>query len=439
MAVPVIMPKLGQSVESCIITEWYKRVGDKVEIGELLFAYETDKASFVYEAKDEGLLLEIFSRAGDEVPVHTTVAVIGNKGENYDSLRPEVANTGIATPGESTSRTVLPEPGDTIVDQASTKSRGISPRARKKAEQLHIPVSDLKGTGPSGRIIERDIQVKEDQHHRITPLARAMMEKEHLQYDKDHLPPYSRITSKDLVNPPAPGDKDYDMIRLSNIRRIIAENMARSLHTAAQLTHHTSADASRILTLRKSIKQVRETTPQMQDITLNDMVCFALVKALLQHPEVNAHFLGDSIRVFHGVHLGMAVDTSRGLMVPVLENAQACTLRDLSSRLKDLAARCQAGNIDPDLLSPEKASFTVSNLGAYGIEMFTPVLNLPQVGILGVNTIVMRPVVLRDQTIQSVPFIGLSLTYDHRAVDGAPASRFLQRVKEEIENFPISI
>jgi pyruvate dehydrogenase E2 component (dihydrolipoyllysine-residue acetyltransferase) len=439
MAVPVIMPKLGQSVESCIITEWYKRVGDKVEIGELLFAYETDKASFVYEAKDEGLLLEIFSRAGDEVPVHTTVAVIGNKGENYDSLRPEVANTGIAAPGESTSRTVLPEPGNTLVDQASTKSRGISPRARKKAEQLHIPVSDLKGTGPGGRIIERDIQVKEDQHHRITPLARAMMEKEHLQYDKDHLPPYSRITSKDLVNPSAPGDKDYDMIRLSNIRRIIAENMVRSLHTAAQLTHHTSADASRILTLRKSIKQVRETTPQMQDITLNDMVCFALVKALLQHPEVNAHFLGDSIRVFHGVHLGMAVDTSRGLMVPVLENAQACTLRDLSFRLKDLAARCQAGNIDPDLLSSEKASFTVSNLGAYGIEMFTPVLNLPQVGILGVNTIVMRPVVIRDQTIQSVPFIGLSLTYDHRAVDGAPASRFLQRVKEEIENFPISI
>jgi len=165
------------------------------------------------------------------------------------------------------------------------------------------------------------------------------------------------------------------------------------------------------------------------------MICFAVIKALHKHPEVNGHFLGDHMKLFQKVNLGFAVDSDRGLMVPTLLEADQYTLEELSGKLKELAEKSRKGNIDPDLLIPESAGFTVSNLGAYGVEMFTPVINLPQIAILGINTIINRPADKGDGTIELIPFIGLSLTYDHRALDGGPASLFLREVKEQIEKF----
>jgi pyruvate dehydrogenase E2 component (dihydrolipoamide acetyltransferase) len=164
------------------------------------------------------------------------------------------------------------------------------------------------------------------------------------------------------------------------------------------------------------------------------MVCYAVIRALKKFPGANAHFLGDRVREFHQVNLGVAVDTERGLLVPALLHADDYSLPGLSSRLKTLTEDARKGSISPDLLSPEAATFTVSNLGNYGVEMFTPVINLPQVAILGVNTIVQRPTVLEDGTFGFQPFIGLSLTYDHRALDGGPATRFLAAIKTETEN-----
>ena len=214
--------------------------------------------------------------------------------------------------------------------------------------------------------------------------------------------------------------------------------MQASLQNSAQLTHHLSADARAILKLRNTVKE-KQLNGNFPNITLNDMVCYALIRTLLKQPELNAQFSPDSIRTFNKVHLGMAVDTPRGLMVPVLKNADDYSLRGLSSQLKQLAESCRAGNIDPELLQSEAGSFTVSNLGAYGIELFTPVINLPQIGILGVNTIVYRPGDTGDGIIGFIPVIGLSLTYDHRAVDGAPASNFLRELKIAIENFDTSV
>ncbi len=170
------------------------------------------------------------------------------------------------------------------------------------------------------------------------------------------------------------------------------------------------------------------------NITLNDMVCFAVVRALKLHPGANAHFLDGTIRKFHKVNLGVAVDTDRGLMVPVLPRADDLSLTGLSGNLAELAETARNGNLSPDLLAPEAASFTISNLGNYGVEMFTPVINLPQVGILGVNTILTRPAELPDGTLGFQPFMGLSLTYDHRAIDGGPATRFLAEIKQQIES-----
>ena len=163
------------------------------------------------------------------------------------------------------------------------------------------------------------------------------------------------------------------------------------------------------------------------------MVCYAVVQSLLLHPGANAHFLGEHIRIFDQVNLGMAVDTDRGLMVPSLPNADRYSLPELSFRLKEIAESSKKGSISPDLIVPEAATFTVSNLGNYGVEMFTPVINLPQAGILGVNTIIQRPATLTDGSFGFLPFMGLSLTYDHRALDGGPATLFLAEIKKQIE------
>jgi pyruvate dehydrogenase E2 component (dihydrolipoamide acetyltransferase) len=189
--------------------------------------------------------------------------------------------------------------------------------------------------------------------------------------------------------------------------------------------------------LRKTAKKAVEEGRLATNITLNDLVCFAVIKALKQFPNVNSHFLGDSVRLFKKVHLALAVDTERGLMVPVVKNADDMTIITLAEQLKQIATACRKGSIDPDLLSSEAASFTVSNLGNYGVEMFTPVINLPQSAILGVNTIVPRPKDIGGGVYAFVPHIGLSLTYDHRALDGGEATRFLKQIAIEIENLEI--
>jgi pyruvate dehydrogenase E2 component (dihydrolipoamide acetyltransferase) len=217
------------------------------------------------------------------------------------------------------------------------------------------------------------------------------------------------------------------------MRKLIAKAMHASLQNSAQLTHHLGADARNILALRKKAKAAYENGASA-NITLNDMICYATIKALKKFPQVNAHFMGDGMKLFNKVHFGLAVDTERGLMVPVIKNADDLTIQGLSNQFKEVAAACRKGSINPELLASDAASFTVSNLGNYGVEIFTPVINLPQVAILGVNTIVPRPKDLGDGVYGFVPYLGLSLTYDHRALDGGEATRFVKQVAIEIEN-----
>lgn len=405
MATPVTMPKQGQSVETCIITKWYKRPGDKVTTSDLLFSYETDKAAFELESPCDGILLDIFFDEGAEVPVLINVGVIGQPGEPTAPYMPGSTNetkerklpekedkvlTGIAAPA---SQVTMPDPRIRI-----------SPRARKMAEEKGLVFSDLQGSGPNGRIVISDIE-------------KAISGKA----------PVKKTAAK-------PG-AEFTEQPLSNVRRIIAKAMHSSLQNSAQLTHHMSADVRRILDARKRIKDGIASGKEKYDITITDMICWCVIRALEKFPEANSHFLGDSIKTFHKVHLGIAVDTQRGLMVPTLKDAGEMDLKTLSRGLKSVADACRKGNIDPELIKSTSASFTVSNLGNYGVEMFTPVLNLPQSGILGVCAIVHRPADLGNNTFGFVPYIGLSLTYDHRAIDGGPATLFLKEIKEQIEKF----
>jgi pyruvate dehydrogenase E2 component (dihydrolipoamide acetyltransferase) len=437
MAIPVLMPRQGQSVETCILGEWYKKKGDAVKVGDLLFSYETDKASFEEDAKADGILLDIFFAEGDEVPVLVNVAVIGAAGELVDEFRP-----GGATPTVIIAETVTSAkqaevkvlaPDVKTMAEPSGKIK-ISPRAKNAAEKMGIVYQQLQGSGPEGRIIERDIEAAALAFPKLTPLAREKAKAEGLKAGEATTGLGGKAAANDLVSYNQIYSDDFEVKKLTNMRKLIAKAMHASLQNSAQLTHHMSADARKIMALRKKFKKELDTGIISQNITINDLVCFAVIKALKKFPQVNTHFVGDSMRWFKKVHLGLAVDTDRGLMVPAVKNADDLSLEGLSAQMNAIAAQCRKGNVSPELLAPEAATFTISNLGNYGVEMFTPVINLPQTAILGVCTIVPRPKDLGDGVYGFVPMMGLSLTYDHQALDGGEATLFLREIKEQIEN-----
>lgn len=448
MAVVVIMPKQGQSVESCIVTEIKKKKGDTVKKGDVLFSYETDKASFEEESPIDGVVLECFYNEGDEVPVLENMMIIGQPGEDYSDLLSESSRSEggeqSAKPAEekveATAFESKKEEEPVVSSQSVGASVFISPRAKRLAEKEAVDVTALRGSGPEGRIIEKDVKAVLESRPRMTPLAKKVAMEEGAQPQEIGTGLAGTVRASDLSTPVNPVyGVDYEDKKISNIRKIIARSMHASLQNSAQLTHHLGADARRILDLRKKVKAEMDAGKLAANITLNDMVCFAVIRALKNFPNVNTHFLGDTIRYFKKVHLALAVDTERGLMVPVVRNADDLSIVGLANQLKEVAAACRKGSIDPELLSAEAGTFTVSNLGNYGVEIFTPVINLPQTAILGVNTIVPRPKDLGDGVYAFVPYIGLSLTYDHRALDGGEATRFLKQIAVEIENLELDI
>lgn len=423
MATVVIMPRQGQSVETCILGQWYKKPGDEVKAGDLLFSYETDKAAFDEEAKADGVLLARYFEEGDEVEVLAAVAVIGEPGEVVE----ELPGTGLKTFGEAEE-----EPAAKIIEfavepepQPDDRIR-ISPLARNMAVRLGVNYTTIQGSGPQGRIIARDIEAAAGTKVAAVPVQKPAAEKI----------PASVKLAPEIAAAPIETDRGdgYVLKPLSNMRKLIAKAMHQSLQNSAQLTHHLSADARRLLAARKKYKNDFETGMVAENVTINDLVCYAVVRALKKFPQVNSHFLGEQVKYFKKVNLGLAVDTDRGLMVPALAGADDLSVTGLSNRLRSLSESCRKGNVNPDLLSPEAASFTVSNLGNYGVEIFTPVINLPQTAILGVCAITPRPRDIGDGVYAIVPVIGLSLTYDHRALDGGEATRFLAEVAREIEN-----
>ena len=406
MATLIVMPKQGNTVESCILTKWLIKEGEAVKAGEPLFAYETDKSAFEEAAPADGTLLKQLREEGDDVPVMEGVCVIGQPGEDISEFlkampQPEKMTEAPVAAGQPAAD--VPEP--TSAPAAATMTTGefkVSPRARYLAESMGLHAADALPTGPDGRVIERDIWA----------LANGV----------------KRTSGQEA---PTGG---YEDIKLTNIRRRIAESMHQSLSEMAQLTHHSSANATAIQAYRAKAKAMAASGGA--NITLNDMILFVVSRVLMQHKDINGHFLGDRLRRYQDVHLGIAVDTDRGLMVPTLFQANRMSLEEISRRSKELAERCRNGAISPDMLSG--GTFTVSNLGVLGVELFTPVINPPQIGILGVCAILDRPRRAAGGGIELYPALGLSLTYDHRAVDGAPASRFLQdlcRVLADFETF----
>ena len=422
MAIPVLMPRQGQSVETCILGQWHKSVGEEVNVGDILFSYETDKASFEEEAKESGVLLATFFNEGDEVSVLVNVAVIGEMGESFFEFKPGASASSISEAAVTELAELEEAPKviefDVDFDLASMRTR-ISPLAKKMAEKLGVDIQSLKGSGPHGRIIARDVEAAEQSDDKKVPQPTVVV---------------TKTAASTLV---LESGHDFEIRSIPNIRKLIATAMHNSLQNSAQLTHHMSADARQIQRLRKKFKAEFAEGKIKQNITINDLVCFAVIRALEKFPQVNTHYHGDKMKWFSKIHLGLAVDSERGLMVPALKNAGDLSITGLSVQLQQLAAQARNGNINPDLLNPEAATFTVSNLGNYGVEMFTPVINLPQTAILGVCTIVLRPKEIEEGIIGFVPMIGLSLTYNHQALDGGEATLFLAEIRRQIEKLAV--
>ena len=434
MATVVIMPRQGQSVESCVITAFNKKVGDTVEKGEVLFSYETDKSAFDEAAPVSGKVLAIFREEGDDVPCLENVLVIGEEGEDVSSFAPKAeaeAQAQVEVKEEVKEEVKV----ETAVSVEATSGVGsISPRARLLADKTNADLLKAVPTGPNGRIIERDVQRLVDLGLTVSSAA-----KQNYTESVEGSGINGKVVLSDL-NKPVSAEvanvataAEFEDVKLPNIRKVIAKSMHASLSTMAQLTLNASFDATKLMAMRASLKAGAEAMG-LNNITLNDMVLFAVSRVLKNHKDLNAHYLDDKMRYFNAVNLGVAVDTERGLLVPTVFNADKLSLNDLSKVTKTVIKDAQSGKINPELL--KGASFTVTNLGSLGVESFTPVINPPQTGILGVCTIVRRIKQVNGQDV-SYPAMGLSLTFDHRALDGAPAAKFLKDVCNALENFDL--
>ena len=440
MATVVIMPRQGQSVESCIITAFNKKVGDSVEKGEILFSYETDKSSFEEPAPEAGTILAIFREEGDDVPCLENVLVIGKEGEDISAFAPATEETTPVAAAPEAPK-VEPVPEAVAAEAPATANGGsmsISPRARMLAEKTHADLLKAVPTGPNGRILERDVQKLLDLGLTVSPAAR-----DGYTSPVEGSGANGRVVLGDLnapVSAPAAADtcaaapvSEYEDVKLPNIRKIIAKTMVESLSTMAQLTFTSSFDATKILAYRKSLKEGSEKLG-LANITLNDMILFAVSRVILKYRNANAHMLGDTMRYFNTVNLGVAVDTERGLMVPTVFHAEQKTLNQISKEAKSVITAAQSGTINPDLL--RGATITVSNLGSLGIESFTPIINPPQTCILGVDCVMNR---MKEVDGEYVPYpaMGLSLTVDHRVLDGADAARILKDIGYALEHIDL--
>lgn len=402
MAVEVVMPKLGMAMKEGTVSIWNKQVGDPVVKGELIASINSEKIEMEIESPAEGTVLEIIVPEGQGVPPGTVICYIGGAGEQIAKVEQnlETAKTEVAATATITKQ---PQPS---ASKASNGRLKISPVARKMAEAAGLDLNMIQGTGPGGRITKEDVQQAIDGACSVESPA-----------------------EKETVNSPADSVEQVQKLPVTGMRKVIAERMQESLQNSAQLTLTMKVDVTDLMDLQKQISETVQTHHETK-LTVTDFVARAVILSLQQHKEMNSAYMDDQIHVFNHVHLGMAVALEKGLVVPVIRNAQNESLVQLAKNIKILAQRARNGQLGSDEM--KGSTFTISNLGAYGVEHFTPILNSPEAGILGVGAAYDTPV-FKGEELQRRTILPLSLTFDHRVLDGAPAAAFLRTVKRYLE------
>jgi len=408
--VMVTMPRLSDTMEEGTVASWLKKVGDTVEEGDILAEIETDKATMEFESFQSGTLLHIGLEEGESAKVDSLLAVIGPKGAEVSQLVTNFKVDGITdSQVETVAETIdipeiqtVPEVKQTdIQNMPKVNSSGrlfVSPLAKKLAEEKNISLSQVQGSGENGRIIKRDIES-------FTPVA---------------------STSASVAKFIPVGQEDFDEITNSNMRKAIAKNLVKSKFTAPHYYLNVEFDMDNAIAFRSQYNTLPETK-----ISFNDMIVKACALALKQHPQVNSQWFDDKMRMNNHVHIGVAVAVPDGLVVPVVRFANEQSLPQINIAVKDYAVRARNKKLALDEM--EGSTFTISNLGMFGIESFTSIINQPNSAILSVGAIVQKPVVKDGQVIAGNT-MKLSMACDHRTVDGATGAQFLQTLKGYIEN-----
>jgi len=425
MAKVIVMPKLGLTMKKGKIVKWYKKENEEVKKGDKLFSIETDKLTNDFVADEDGILLKIIENENSTVDCLKPVAIIGNAGDDISNLLGDAKNTApLQEKNEE-------KPIKTI--EADTKSEEkvkISPVAKKLAIENKIDFTKIKGSGPNGRIVLEDIQKELENKNktRITPTAEVIAES--IGVDASEINKQARIDKEDILryntnkaydNLVQPVDKRTPM---STMRKIISERMIQSAFTAPTVNYTISVDMTKL-------KEIKEEISREYKITYTDLIVKITSVVLLDFPLLNSSIDGEEIITRNYVNMGVAVALDEGLLVPVVTNSHIKSLRQISLEINDLTYRAKTNQLTTDEL--DGGTFTITNIGKYGVESFTPIINQPQSAILGINAIIDKPIVKNEQ-INITSVMNLSLTADHRTVDGAVAAQFLQKLKTSLEN-----
>jgi len=411
----VTMPRLSDTMEEGTVATWLKKVGDAVEEGDILAEIETDKATMEFESFNEGTLLHIGIQEGESAKVDALLAIIGPSGTDVSGVANNFTVAGAAAPAEAKAEKANVEiKKETISANASTSTSSpngrlfASPLAKKMAQEKGIDLSQVKGSGENGRIVKRDIE-------NFTPTATVSQ------------PATSPEATAQKPQPVVPVGEEYsEEIPNSSMRKAIAKNLAKSKFTAPHYYLNVEFNMDNAIAFRKQVNAIPDTK-----ISFNDMIVKACAMALKKHPQVNSQWFDDKMKLNHHVHIGVAVAVPDGLVVPVVRFTDSLTLTQIGALVKDYAVRARDKKLT--LQEMEGSTFTISNLGMFGIESFTSIINQPNSAILSVGAIVQKPIV-KDGNIVVGNTMKLTMACDHRTVDGATGAQFLQTLKEYIEN-----
>lgn len=429
MAVNIEMPKLSDTMTEGTLLRWHKKVGDRVEIGDIIAEVETDKATMEMEAFDEGVLTVIHVPAGGKALIGTVLGVL-------DGTDTDAAPVAVATPSAAATATTpsaLTQAAATIAPVVHAAGERIksSPLARKIADTLRVDLSQIVGSGPGGRIVRKDVESAAKSPAVVSaPLANSQSAAANALAAASK----ARVATSAAAAAPAPilpVSKEGDqIIELSSLRKIIASRLLTSKQTIPHFYLHVEADAGQLMNLRKQINdQAAGTTGNKYSV--NDFIMKALINATMAVPAINSSFAGDHIVRYGSVGLSVAIAIDDGLVTPVVKNAETKSLLQISREVKDFAVRAKDRKLRPDEF--DGGTITISNLGAWGIESFDAIVNPPQAAILSVGAVIEKPVVKNGQIVIGQQ-INLGLSCDHRVVDGAIAAAFLSEVKKLIES-----
>ena len=460
MAVEVIMPKAGSEMEEGEIVQWFKNEGDHVEEGEVLLEIVTDKVNMEVEAEATGTLLKILAQAGDVVPVVQTIAWIGEPGEKI----PGASESGEVAPAETIIEKKVDYTPVKEVEKVDYSGLRATPAARAYARKKGIDLSKVKGTGPKGRIHKDDVlDYKLNSKVKISPLAERIAKIEGINTEsivgtgpngkimkadimavlhgapKVEAAPKAEVAPKAPKAPKAPNENQWGVVEtvpMSPMRKVISKRMSESYFSAPTFVVNVEVDMTELLALRKKVVDaiIEETGKKA---TVTDFISLAVIKSLMKHPYVNASLSSDEKEMYlhHYVNLSIAVGMDSGLVVPVIKGADKMSLKELVVASKEITTKALAGKLKPDEMAD--STFTISNLGMYGVKSFVPIINQPNTAILGVSATVQKPVVLNGE-VTVRPIMTLTLTADHRVVDGLEGAKFMKTLKEAIEN-PLSL